>query len=430
MMCMKHGGIELLAPAQNLKSIKAVIGKADAVYFGVEALNMRMSADNISLNDLPQIVQFCHENGLKAYLTTNVIIYENELDYVQKQFQIAKKAGIDAIIVHDFAAIELAQENKIPFHISTQASISNSRAALFYEKLGAERIILARECSLQQISQISQKLKSTQIEAFVHGAQCTSVSGRCYFSAYVNDDPICSANRGKCLQPCRHKWTLTHTNGIKLDYHEGFFLNSKDLCMIGHIPKLIDAGIKSMKIEGRMRDPHYISTVAEVYHQALEAVSSNTYSPEKVSSWLKRLESVYNRGFSTGFYFGKPGPADIALKTSGNQATKKKVQIGRVLSYYRKVQVAKIQIHYGRLRLGDEIIFEGAKTGNYLEQKINSMQIKMENTTETPLADKIPIILTVKVDNPVKKGDKIYRYIPKTKLAIDNTLQKGKNSHA
>lgn len=408
--------VELLAPAQNLKSIKAVVGYANAVYFGTEALNMRMNANNISTDDLGQIVSYCHNHDLKAYLTTNVIIYEQEIPFLEKLLMAAKNAGVDAAIVHDFAAIEIAKEIGLPFHISTQESISNSRSALFFEKLGAERIILARECSLAQIKEIAQKLTTAQIETFVHGAQCTSVSGRCYFSAYVNNDPICSANRGKCLQPCRHKWVLTHPNGTQLEYHEGFFLNSKDLCMIGYLPQLLDAEIKSLKIEGRMRDPHYIATVAKAYREGLDAVADGTFSEAKVQQWIANLKTVYNRDFSTGFYFGRPGPADIALEGSGNQATTKKVQIGRVLSYYRNVKAAKVQIHHGRLRLGDIIIFEGAKTGTYLEQKIKSMQVKMEDVTETALPSKDPIFLSMLVDEPVKKGDKIYRYIPKNQL--------------
>jgi putative protease len=416
--------VELLAPAQNLKSIKAVVGIANAVYFGTETLNMRINADNLALKDFPSVVEFCHSNQLKAYLTTNVIVYESELPLVEKQLRMAKEAGIDAVIAHDMATIEIAREINLPFHISTQNSISNSRAALYYEKLGAERLILARECSLQQIKEITQKVTTAEIEAFVHGAQCTSVSGRCYFSAYVNEDPICSANRGKCLQPCRHKWILKHPNGTELDYHEGYFLNSKDLCMIGYIPQLMDAGIKSFKIEGRMRDPHYIQIVAKTYRDAINSVNDGSYDQSKVKQWLQTLKSVYNRGFSTGFYFGRPGPLDITVDSSGNQATSQKVQVGRVLSYYRNVKAAKIELHTGRLRLGDQVIFEGTKTGTYFEQKVHSMQIKTENVTETPTAKaKInkSVLVSLLVDNPVKKGDKIYRYIPKVELMAEKS---------
>lgn len=404
--------IELLAPAQNKKSINAVKNFANAVYFGTEALNMRMNADNISLQTLPEFIDLCHSHNLKAYMTTNVIVYENELEYLDKIITTAKDAGVDAIILHDMATLEVARDIGIPFHISTQASVSNSRAARFYEKLGAERIILARECSLNQMKEIGKKLSYAKIEAFVHGAQCTSVSGRCYFSTFVNDDPICSANRGKCLQPCRHEWTLTHKNGTEIDQHQGFFLNSKDMCMIDHVPELIEANITSLKIEGRMRDPHYIETVARSYREAIDSYYDNTFSKEKLDHWQTQLNSVYNRGFSTGFYYSKPGVEDISVERSGNLATTKKTQIGKVISYYRKVKVAKIQLNQGMLKIGDDIIIEGAKSGSYLNQKISSMQIKMKSITETPpIKDESHILVSLTVDEPVKQGDWIYRYL-------------------
>ena len=404
--------IELLAPAQNKKSIQAVAPYANAVYFGADALNMRMNADNFAQTDLADIVAYCHSLNLKAYLTTNVIVYENELDYLDNLLQKAKDAHIDAVIVHDLAAVDIARELQIPFHISTQASISNARAAQFYEKLGAERVILARECSLVQIKEIAQKLTTTKVETFIHGAQCTSVSGRCYFSAFTNDDPTCSANRGKCLQPCRYKWKLVHPKGLELDYDEGYFLNSKDLCMIEHIPELMDAQISSFKIEGRQRDPYYIETVASCYREAIEAYRDGDYTAEKVEGWMERLRSVYNRGFSTGFYFHRPGAGDISVDQSGNQATKKKTQIGKVITYYRNVQIAKIALHHGVLRIGDEVVFEGAKMGTYLRQKIKSLQYKTKSVTITPpLPSEGTILVTTAVDEPVKKGDWIYRYL-------------------
>lgn len=404
--------VELLAPAQNKKSIQAVAPYANAVYFGTDALNMRMNADNFSQENLSDIVQFCHGLDLKAYLTTNVIIYENELEYLEKLLNNAKDSKIDAVILHDLAAVDIAKEIGLPFHISTQASISNSRAAKFYESMGAERIILARECNLNQIKEIAAKMSTAKIETFIHGAQCTSVSGRCYFSAHVFDDPICSANRGKCLQPCRHKWTLTHPSGVELDYSEGFFLNSKDLCMIEHIPEFLDANIASFKIEGRMRDPYYIETVTSCYREAMNAVKDGSYTEVKIKQWLERLKSVYNRGFSTGFYFQRPGAGDILVKDSGNQASKKKIQIGKVVAYYRQAQVAKIAIHQGNLQIGDEIVFEGSKMGLYHRQAIKSMQYKTKNITITPpLPPEGGILITTTVDKAVKKGDWVYQYI-------------------
>ncbi|MHA1920223.1 MAG: peptidase U32 family protein [Promethearchaeota archaeon] len=406
--------VELLLPAQNKKSIIAVKKYANAVYFGTESLNMRINADNFMLKNLPEVVDLCHSLNLKAYLTTNVIIYENELDYLENQLNLAKDAGIDAVIVHDLAAIEIATEINLPFHISTQASVSNAKAARFFERLGAERIILARELTLDQIKTIIGKLNTTQIETFVHGAMCTAISGRCYLSAEVHKDTQYSANRGNCLQPCRNKWTIIHSNGTELEYEDGFFLNSKDLCMIEYIPELIEAKISSFKIEGRMRDPHYIETVGQCYREAIDSYFAGTYNEDKVKIWLDRLKTVYNRGFSTGFYFDRPNVNDISREKSGNLSNYKKIQIGKVITYYRNVKAAKISLYQGQLRIGDEVIFEGSKMGTYLRQKITSIQIKTKAVTQTPkIKPGTSILISITVDSPVKKNDYLYRYLPR-----------------
>ncbi|MHA1475941.1 MAG: peptidase U32 family protein [Promethearchaeota archaeon] len=374
--------VELLLPAQNKKSIIAVKNYANAVYFGTEALNMRIHADNFSITNLPEIVDLCHSFNLKAYITSNVIIYENEIEFLENQLNLAKDAGIDAVNVDDLAAIEIAKEINLPFHISTQASVG--------------------------------KLSKTQVETFVHGAMCTAISGRCYLSAEVHKDTQYSANRGKCLQPCRNKWTLTHTNGTELEYEDGFFLNSKDLCMIEHIPELIEANISSLKIEGRMRDPHYIETVGQCYREAIDSYYEDTYNEEKVSKWLEKLKNVYNRGFSTGFYFNRPGVNEISREKSGNLSNYRKIQVGKVITYYRNVKAAKINLHQGQLRIGDEIIIEGSKMGTYLKQKVKSIQIKTKTVTQTPiLKSGNSILITVEVDSPVKRNDYVYQYLQK-----------------
>ncbi len=406
--------VELLLPAQNKKSIIAVKNYANAVYFGTEALNMRIHADNFSISNLPEIVDLCHSFNLKAYITSNVIIYENELEFLENQLNLAKDAGIDAVIVHDLAGIEIARDINLPFHISTQASVSNSKAAQFFERLGAERIILARELSLDQIKNIIGKLSKTQIETFVHGAMCTAISGRCYLSAEVHKDTQYSANRGKCLQPCRNKWTLTHSNGTELEYEDGFFLNSKDLCMIEHIPEMIKANISSLKIEGRMRDPHYIETVGQCYREAIDSYYDNTYNNATVRVWWEKLKSVYNRGFSTGFYFNRPSVNEISREKSGNLSNYRKIQVGKVITYYRNVKAAKINLNQGQLRIGDEIIIEGSKMGTYLKQKIKSIQIKTKAVTQTPkLKSGTSILISVEVDSPVKRNDFVYQYLQK-----------------
>ena len=407
--------VELLAPLKNFKSLNAVIGKADSVYFGVESLNMRMYSDNFKLEDLPDIVKKCHENNMRTYLTTNVVIYENEFKLLEKIIGAAAEAEIDAIIVHDVSAIQFAKDMGVNFHISTQANISNSLSAKFYETMGAERLILARELSLEQIKEVKSKLTKSGIEVFIHGAQCTSISGRCYFSAEVCGSQAYSANRGKCVQPCRRRWRVYDDQDNELLYDGFFFINAKDLCMIEHVPELMEAKIDAFKIEGRMRDPIYVEEVTSCYREAIDACLDNTYSQEKVEGWLKRLERVYNRGFSTGFYFGLPTGSEIEASREGNLSDYKKVEIGKVLSYYRDKKAAKILLTSGKLKLADEIYILGTHTDTFVKQEISSIQIKQKkNLTETPLASKDKhITMGIVVDKPVKKNDKIYKLVPR-----------------
>lgn len=416
---MVNSKVELLAPLKNIKSLKAVIGKADAVYFGVESLNMRMYADNIKLEELSSIVKTCHDNNIKAFLATNVIIYDNELALLDEMLDQAVASEFDALIVHDVGAIQLAKEKGIEFHISTQANISNINAARFYEELGAKRLILARELSLAQIEEIKSNLSKAEIETFVHGAQCTSISGRCYFSAEICGSQSYSANRGRCVQPCRRRWRVYDDEDNEFLYDGLFFINAKDLCMIEHIPKLIDAKIDALKIEGRMRGPAYIDEVVSCYREAIDAHYNNEFNKEKVDEWLKRLNKQYNRGFSTGFYFEMPTGSEIERETSGNISEYRKVEIGRVLTYYPEKKAAKIILFQGQLKLQDEIYIMGAHTDTYFKQKITSIQIKQKgNMTETPFASKDrQVTAGIAVDKPVKKNDKLYRTIKRSEFS-------------
>jgi putative protease len=404
--------VELMAPLKNYKSLNAVLGKADAVYFGVESFNMRMYSDNFKLKDLKNIVKDCHENNTHAYLTTNIVIYENEFSLLDKILDRAVEAEIDAVIIHDIGAIQLAKERGLNFHISTQANISNSRSAKFYESLGAQRLILARELSLEQIKKIKNNINKCEIETFVHGAQCTSISGRCYFSAEICQSQDYSANRGKCVQPCRRKWRVYDDQDNEFLYDGVFFINTKDLCMIEHIPKLIDANIDAFKIEGRMRDPIYIEEATLCYREAIDSYYNNTFSQDKVKQWLNRLNRVYNRGFSTGFYFGLPKGSEIQREYDGNISDYKKIEIGKVLNYYPEKKAVKILLTAGQLKLKDEIFIIGTHTDTYLRQEIKSIQIKQKkNLTETPqiFSKEERIAVGITVDKPVKKNDKVFK---------------------
>ena len=294
--------VELLAPAKNVKAIKAALKYADSIYFGIQKFNMRMRAENIALRDLKKVINLCHDNNLKAYLATNILVYDNEIQLLRNIIENAKNSGIDAIIVHDIAAIEIAKDLNVPFHISTQCNVSNSISARFYEKLGADRIILARELSLEKIKEIKRNLAKTKIETFIYGAMCASISGRCYFSQDICGTPEKSANRGSCEQPCRRRWWVREESGKEYIYDGVRFMNSRDLCMIAYIPQLIEAKIDALKIEGRMRHPHYVDVVAKSYREAIDAYCDGTFSKKKVGRWVTELKKVYNRGFTPGFY--------------------------------------------------------------------------------------------------------------------------------
>lgn len=405
--------VELLAPAKNFKAIKAALPYADAFYFGVQAFNMRMQADNFQEQDLKKVTKLLHDSGLKAILATNIVIYENELNSLQSLLQKAQAAEIDAVIVHDFATIQFAKQIGLPFHISTQCNVSNSTAAKFYEELGADRIILARECSLEQIKEIKAKLTTAEIEVFVHGAMCTSISGRCYFSQDIEGK---SANRGECTQPCRRQWWVYDETNKEYIYDGERFLNSRDLCMVAHVPELIEANIDCFKIEGRMRDPHYVEVVTKTYREAIEAHYEGIFSNKKVKRWIKELKKVYNRGFTTGFYFGRPTEKDHQHKSPSNLSHYRMIKLGTVKNYSPESRMALIQLTNGKLRVGDEVTIMGPKSSDtYFNQILNKIMIDGEKVSITPPATKnTPISVETELTEPATPGDKIFIFTDRT----------------
>ena len=402
---------ELLAPCKDWNSLKVVSRLADAIYFGVQMYNMRAKARNFEREDLENIADFCHTQDppIRAYLTTNILIYDSELQDLENLISEAKDSGIDAIIAHDIAAISIANRNNLDFHVSTQANVSNIESAKFYENLGAKRIILARELSLQQIKLIKHLLSKTKIECFVHGSMCTSISGRCYFSATICDSEEYSANRGNCEQPCRREWRVIDDENNEFIYDGQMFLNAKDLCMIEYIPDLIDAKIDAFKIEGRMKDPLYVKTVVECYREALDSYFNGTYTKDKIKFWLEKLSSVYNRGFHTGFYFQRPTIEDIELDKRGNISQYKKQYLGKVLSYDKNSKSANVlleSLEYP-LKLGDEIIITGPKT--FAIETIKKMIYKGEKIRS--IARKRysnPVRINLRINKEVEMNDKIY----------------------
>ena len=382
---------ELLSPAGSFPSLVAAVNAgADAVYFGLKEFNMRQGAKNFNVSDLGKIKKICSENGVKRYLTINTIIYDEELAKLENLFKKIKDK-IDAVICWDIAVIQLCKKYKIPFFISTQASVSNSETAKFYKKLGAKRIVLARELNLEQIKEISRIIDT---EVFCHGAMCVSISGRCFTSQFLFNK---SANRGQCLHPCRRSYIIKDKQeGYELELENNKVLSAKDLCTLPFLNELKKSGVKFFKIEGRNRDPRYIDVITRVYRKALD----KKLSENEIKEGLKELEKVYNKGFSSGFYLSMPTADDFA-KIEHSAAKEKKHFIGKVLHYYPKIEVATIKL-VSEIKIGDEIIVIGKNTG-LINSRIKRIEIKNKSVKQGKKGEEIGIRLP-----KVKKNDEIY----------------------
>jgi len=385
---------ELLSPISNFEMLAAAIeAGADAVYFGLNELNMRITAKNFSLSDMKKITEICHKNKVKAYLAMNTIVYENELEKIKKLLKEAKKNKIDAVIAWDHSVIKEALKQNLKIHLSTQASVSNSEAALFYKNIGVKRIILARECSLEDIKKIKKKSK-IETEVFIHGAMCVSVSGRCFTSQFLFGK---SANRGECIQPCRRAYHVKDIEKeFELELENNYIMSAKDLCTIPFIEKLIEAGIDAFKIEGRSRSPEYVKIVTEVYREAID-----TYPKINKAKLMKKLRLVYNRGFSSGFFLGKP--INEFTDSHGSKAKKKKTYIGIVKNFYKKIKVAEIKLEGSNIKKGDTILIIGPTTG-VKEQIITSIQINHKEIKEAKKGQRAGIKLT----ELARENDKVY----------------------
>ena len=395
-----HRKPELMAPAGDWTMlITAVSAGADAIYFGVDKLNMRIKAQNFTLKDLPKISHFCKKHKVKSYLTLNTIVYEEEIKELKKIIDCAKKSGIDRVICWDFAVAQLCKKKKMPFCISTQASISNSLSAEFFKSLGAVRIVLARECSLEEIKKIRKKTK-LKLEAFIHGAMCISVSGRCFMSHHLFGK---SANRGECIQPCRREFEVYDPSIDKsMIVGEDYILSPNDLCTIEFIDKLIEAGIDSFKIEGRKRSPEYVATTVSVYRRAIDLYYEGELTAEKKKEFLAELETVYNRGFSSGFYFDVPSSEEYA-DIYGSKATTRKVFVGKVLNYFKEPKVVHILLETGLIKVGDKILIIGESTG-VLEIEIGNMKVNDEKKSIAKKSDEI----TLQIPSLVRRNDRVY----------------------
>lgn len=394
---------ELMAPAGDWTMlITAVQNGADAIYFGTDKLNMRAKAKNFGIDDLADIAKYCKENKVKSYLTLNSIVYEEELNEADELIKKAKESGIDMVICWDLSIIQKCIEHKMPFAVSTQASISNSASANFYKSLGAKRIVLARECSLKEIKQIRANT-DLEIEAFVHGAMCIAVSGRCFMSHHLFGK---SANRGECIQPCRREYEVYDKEIDKsMIIGEDYVLSPKDLCTIEFIDKIIEAGIDSLKIEGRKRSPEYVAKVVSVYRKAIDLYFEGKLTDELKKQFVEDLRTVYNRGFSHGFYFDVPSSEDYS-PTYGSIATTKKEYIGKVINYFKQPKAAYIQIESGKITLGDDILIIG-RTSGVIEIKLDRMLDEETEITEAEKGKRVTFISP----NQVRPNDMVYKVV-------------------
>ena len=390
----------LLAPVRDEVSFTAAIkAGADAVYFGIGELNMRLSSRGINLKQLPRFVKKAHQKNVKVYITLNVVIYEEELKRLEQILKQIKKSDADAVIVSDLAVISLCRKLKIPFHLSTQANVSNSAAVNFFKKLGAKAVVLARECTLPQIKEIKKKSK-IKIEVFIHGAVCVSVSGRCYMSQFTSCK---SANRGECMQPCRREYKIRDTQTEdELVIGKGYVMSPKDLCTLKILDKIVNTGADILKIEGRSRSPEYIKTVVGAYRTALDAIVNKKYNSKLADALVEKVSQVYNRGFSTGFLFGTPG-SDGWANISGSAAKIKKERLGYVRNYYRKNKIGEIYIEANPVKVGDKIQIEGQTTG-VIDFILPEFWVNDKPVTSAKLKD----VITFKSPLVFRRSDKVY----------------------
>ncbi len=393
---------ELLAGIGDFASaVAAVKNGADAVYFGVKGFNMRDLGTNFYSDELKKLMGFLHERKAKGYLALNTIVFDEELKKAEAILKKAKNAKVDAVILSDMAVLDMAKKLGLTPFLSTQASVSNKLALNAYKRMGVRRAILARELNLKQIAALKKSVPGIEIECFVHGAMCISVSGRCFLSHELFGT---SANRGKCLQPCRRAFFLDgkapdfSKKEILLQGHT--IISPKDLKAIGFLDKVIASGIDSMKIEGRNKPAHYIATVTSCYRKAIDSVFDKTFSKPKVIKWNKELARVFNRGFSSGFFFSMPGKTDLA-KQQGSIQKQRRKHVGVVLNFLPKAMVAEIKL-FEPLSQGTSVLIEGSTT--YLEQTASSLQVNHKQVSRVSKGKK----LGLKVEDKVRKNDKVF----------------------
>jgi putative protease len=407
---------ELLAPAGSYESLTAAgQGGADAIYFGIEQLNMRArSSANFTAEDLPQIVARSREMGMKAYITVNTVVYNHELIQMRKIIDLAVKHGVDAIIASDQSVLQYCLSTGARVHLSTQLNISNIETLKFYSNF-ADVAVLARELNLEQVLEMSRAIelegitgpsgKPVQLEMFVHGALCMAISGKCYLSLHEHNQ---SANRGNCYQVCRRGYTVSDKDReVELDIDNEYIMSPKDLKTIHFLNKVLDAGVSILKIEGRARSAEYVKTVVNCYNEAIHAYVDGSFTREKIEIWDKQLASVFNRGFWDGYYLGQR--LGEWSEEYGSRATLKKVHTGKVTNYFSRIGVAEVLIETGKLQVGDTIVIIGPTTG-VVEIEVKELRVNEINCQTASKGDRC----SLPIEQAIRRSDKVYKLVSRS----------------
>jgi len=391
----------------------AINAGADAIYFGVEQLNMRtVSSKTFTVQDIKEVAERCKAHNVKAYITLNTVMYDHDRQLLQTILKEVKEHQIDAVIASDFAVIEQCITMNIPVHVSTQANVSNIDAVKFYARF-SDVIVLARELTLTQTENICKEIKrkdirgvsgeSVKIEIFGHGALCMAISGKCYLSLHTQN---ASANRGACQQNCRHAYEVTDKEtGQALLIDNEYIMSPKDLCTIDFLDEVVNSGIDVLKLEGRSKGADYVYEITKCYREALDAVEEGTYTKEKIEDWMKRLATVYNRGFWDGYYLGRklgewtPNP--------GSAATERKLYIGKATKYYPKIGIGEFLVETGSLKIGDTLMVSGAHIG-MMKETMQTLVVNGLEAGEAKRGDKITFPVPAKVTH----NDKLYKIVP------------------
>jgi putative protease len=405
--------IEIMAPVGSYESLSAAIqAGANSVYFGIEQLNMRArSSNNFTFDDLKKIVEICNQHQVKTYLTVNTIIYDHEMALLHRVIDAAIENKVTAIIAADLAVLQYAFSQGAEIHASTQLNISNIEAVRFFAQF-CDVIVTARELNLNQVAAIAEKIEKEnirgpkgelmRIEIFAHGALCQAVSGKCYLSLHEQNS---SANRGACMQTCRKAYEVTEKeSGYRLEIDNEYIMSPKDLCTLPFLDRMVLAGVKVLKIEGRARGPEYVKTIVETYKSALDELFAGNFTNEKVKEYDQKLRKVFNRGFWDGYYLGRK--LGEWSEVYGSQASKRKKYLGKCTNYFSKLGVVEITLEAGSLALGDDVLIIGETTG-VEEMTLSEMRVELVPVQEAVKGDK----LSTPVSVLIRRGDKVYKWV-------------------